>query len=74
MTDHTKPTARALAWHQANKWFGKDVQATKFAIDVHEHLVDQGVDPNSDDYYLILYNKLHLAKQLGLINVNIKRC
>ena len=44
--------AKALAWQERNKeWWGVDRAMTSLAFGTHEHLVSQGVDPTSDEYY-----------------------
>lgn len=42
---------RQQAWLSENDWYGKDRQMTAFALGVHEELVYNGVDPNSEKYY-----------------------
>lgn len=42
---------RVTAWHQENPWFGSDDEMTSFALGLHQKLIKQGVDPQSDDYY-----------------------
>ena len=42
---------RQKEWLMDNEWYGKDRQMTAFALGVHEELVYNGVDPNSDQYY-----------------------
>lgn len=42
---------RQRQWLSENEWYGKDRQMTAFALGVHEELVYNGVDPNSDQYY-----------------------
>lgn len=42
---------KARAWQESNPWFGKDKKMTALAIAVHEELVENGVDPTSDEYY-----------------------
>ena len=42
---------RQRKWLSDNEWYGKDRQMTAFALGVHEELVYNGVDPNSDKYY-----------------------
>ena len=49
-----KTTAKAKAWAKANKWFGVDEEMTAKALAYHEHLIKQGVDPNSDEYYKLV--------------------
>jgi hypothetical protein len=50
-TQVPKPDAKAIAWKDANPWFGSDREMTALAMAVHQKLVDQGVDTSSDDYY-----------------------
>ena len=45
------PDPKALAWRDKNQWFGQDEEMTSFALGLHEKLVKNGVDPNSDEYY-----------------------
>jgi hypothetical protein len=42
---------RALDWQAKNKWFGPDDEMTSFALGLHQKLVKQGVNPQSDEYY-----------------------
>jgi hypothetical protein len=42
---------RATAWQSKNTWFGEDDEMTSFALGLHQKLVKQGVNPQSDDYY-----------------------
>ena len=42
---------RQERWLSENDWYGKDRQMTAFALGVHEELVYNGVDPNSEKYY-----------------------
>ena len=46
------PDPKAEAWASKNKWFGDDQAMTFAAFGVHKELVEQGVDPSSDDYYV----------------------
>jgi hypothetical protein len=43
--------AKARAWYDSNPWFGTNRKMTALALAVHQELVDEGVDPTSDDYY-----------------------
>ena len=45
------PDQRALDWQNENQWFGKDDEMTSFALGLHQKLVKQGVNPQSDEYY-----------------------
>ena len=42
---------KAQAWRDANPWFGTDRKKTALALAVHQDLMDEGVNPTSDDYY-----------------------
>ena len=42
---------RALAWQQKNSWFGENRRMTAYALAVHSELVEQGINPTSDEYY-----------------------
>jgi hypothetical protein len=46
-----RPDPKAQAWQRQNSWFGSDEEMTSFALGVHEKLVKQGVDAESDEYY-----------------------
>jgi len=42
---------KAQDWQEANPWFNQDVEMTSYAIGLHNKLVNEGVDPTSDEYY-----------------------
>lgn len=43
---------RAKSWQSDNPWFGQDRKKTRFALLVHQELIeDEGIDPQSDKYY-----------------------
>jgi hypothetical protein len=51
-----KPTNEALTWHERNQWYGngedqEHLQATQFAYFTHFNLINEGFEPDSDDYY-----------------------
>jgi|TARA_R110002167_G_scaffold12612_5_gene53572 Pyruvate/2-oxoacid:ferredoxin oxidoreductase gamma subunit len=46
-----KVDKRAQAWQDANDWFNQDVEMTSYALGLHNKLVNEGVNPQSDDYY-----------------------
>lgn len=46
-----KPDEKAAAWAEKNTWFMKDKAMTGYALGIHEDLVAQGIDPQSDLYY-----------------------
>ena len=43
--------SKASAWQAANPWFGKNREMTATALAIHQDLVENGVDPTSDQYY-----------------------
>ena len=46
-----KPPQEALDWADRNPWFGQDKRMTGFAYGVHEEIISNGVDANSQEYY-----------------------
>jgi len=50
---NTAPTVdpKAQDWQARNSWFGDDEEMTSFALGLHQKLVKQGVNPQSDEYY-----------------------
>jgi len=48
-----EPDAKTKAWASENEWFGNDSEMTGYAFGVHESLVRQGINPQSqaDEYY-----------------------
>ena len=46
-----QPDPKAEAWASKNDWFGDDQAMTYAAFGIHRQLVEQGVDPHSDNYY-----------------------
>lgn len=42
---------RAIEWQKANQWFGDDDEMTSFALGLHQKLVKEGVNPQTDNYY-----------------------
>lgn len=54
ITEQSTPVAvdqRANEWARTNTWFGSDDEMTSLALGLHNKLVKQGVNPQSDDYY-----------------------
>ena len=53
------PSPKAENWAAKNPWFGQDRVMTYAAWGIHQTLVEQeGVDPNSDEYYTELDSRL----------------
>jgi len=48
-----EPDAKTKAWAAKNEWFGNDTAMTGFAFGVHESLVKEGINPQTqaDEYY-----------------------
>ena len=46
-----EPDPRAKAWVEKNSWFNEDRGMQRFAMLVHEELVENGVDSTSNSYY-----------------------
>jgi|TARA_R110002012_G_scaffold321597_1_gene550019 hypothetical protein len=44
-------SAKTQQWMSRNDWFGKDKVMSASAFAIHEDLVSQGFDPESDEYY-----------------------
>ena len=44
---------KTLRWQAKNQWFGTDgfEEVTSFALGLHQKLVNNGVDPRSDEYF-----------------------
>jgi len=54
-----KPDPKAEKWAEKNTWFGEDEIMTQAAFVIHNNLVnEEGFDPNSDDYYDELDNRI----------------
>jgi len=54
-TPNAQPEAprdpKAESWAEKNEWFGTDNAMTYTAYDIHQELVQNGVDPREDEYY-----------------------
>ena len=46
-----EPSGKAKEWAQKNTGFGQDKVMTSAAYGIHEDLIAQGFDPESEDYY-----------------------
>ena len=47
----SKEDWKAVEWQRENNWFGSDDEMTSFALGLHNKLLKEGVDPQSDEYY-----------------------
>ena len=50
-TQTTSVDERASKWAKENPWFQKDTEMTGYALGLHNTLVNEGMDPTSDEYY-----------------------
>ena len=46
-----KPDPRAEQWAEDNEWFGSDRVLTSAAMGIHEDLMQEGIETESDEYY-----------------------
>lgn len=58
-----QPTAEAQDWHSKNPWYGdqsdeENLQATQFAYFTHYNLINEGYEPDSEDYYQALDSRV----------------
>jgi len=54
-----RPDPKAEQWALKNSWFGSDEAMTYAAFGIHKKLVEEeGFDPQSDDYYTELDNRI----------------
>ena len=49
--DLPAPDPQAEAWASRNTWFGQDRAMTYTAFEIHKDLVNEGFDPQSNEYY-----------------------
>jgi len=52
------PDPKAQEWADNNDWFGSDRAMTMTAFAIHEDLVNEGIDPTTDDYYTEVDNRI----------------
>jgi hypothetical protein len=60
-----KVDLKAQKWKGQNPWFGVDKKKTIKALGLHESLVQQGVDPRSDEYWRLV--------DIGMKNRTVKK-
>ena len=54
-----RPDPRAEEWAEKNEWYGQDMVMTMAAQGIHMELIqNEGIDPNSDEYYDELNRRL----------------
>ena len=59
-----QPTQEALGWYENNKWYGDqedptNLEATQYAFFQHNMLINEGFEPDSEDYYGELNNRIY---------------
>jgi hypothetical protein len=59
-----EPTKEAMSWYEKNRWYGdaKDqgnLEATQYAYFQHYNLINEGHEPDSDEYYDELNNRVY---------------
>jgi hypothetical protein len=54
-----QPTQEALEWKQKNSWFGENAEATQYAQYTHMNLVNEGFEPDSEEYYTELNDRVY---------------
>ena len=58
-TQQSQPASpRAQEWAKDNEWFGTDKVMTSAAFGIHQDLVEQGFDSESDEYYNEINKKM----------------
>ena len=72
-----EPTTEALGWYEKNKWYGDaadqgNLEATQYAYFQHYNLINEGHEPDSDEYYEELNNRVYKVYP-HLQNANIER-
>jgi hypothetical protein len=53
-----EPDPKAVEWQQGNSWFGNDYEMTSFAYGVHDKIVSEGIDPDTDEYYQLIDSRV----------------
>ena len=56
--DLPAPDPQAEAWAARNTWFGQDRAMTYTAFEIHKDLVNEGFDPQSNEYYAEVDNRI----------------
>ena len=51
--EQAQPDEKTLRWQAKNQWFGSNgfEEVTSYALGLHQKLVNNGVDPRSDEYF-----------------------
>ena len=59
-----EPTKEALSWYEKNRWYGDgqdqgNLEATQYAYFQHYNLINEGHEPDSNEYYEELNNRIY---------------
>lgn len=54
-----QPTQEALERKSKNSWFGENAEATQYAQYTHMNLVNEGFEPDSEEYYTELNDRVY---------------
>jgi len=54
-----QPTNEALDWQSQNNWYGKEPEPTQYAYFTHVNLVNEGFEPDSEEYYNELNTRVY---------------
>ena len=65
-----KPDPRAQEWAVQNDWFGEDKIRTAAALSIDADLKEEGFNPNEEDYYIEIDNRLKEAFPHKYTNTN----
>tara|TARA_R110002124_G_scaffold266807_1_gene433767 strand:+ start:11 stop:988 length:978 start_codon:yes stop_codon:yes gene_type:complete len=65
---------RAQEWAEENPWFNSDPEMTGYARGLHGRLVNEGVDPSSDEYYETINSRMRklFPEQFDEVEVETK--
>tara|TARA_R110000787_G_scaffold264793_1_gene370732 strand:+ start:11 stop:988 length:978 start_codon:yes stop_codon:yes gene_type:complete len=65
---------RAQEWAEENPWFNSDPEMTGYARGLHGKLVNEGVDPSSDEYYETINSRMRklFPEQFDEVEVETK--
>ena len=59
-----EPTKEAMIWYEKNRWYGDEqdqgnLEATQYAYFQHYNLINEGHEPDSNEYYQELNNRVY---------------
>jgi hypothetical protein len=77
--EHSTPAPiideRASSWAASNKWFGQDDEMTSFALGLHNKLVKEGANPQTDEYYEKIDTRMRqiFPDEFGEVEVEVEQ-